>query len=97
MKRSPPPRARSPKNKGLQLFVAGLSFITNEKDLEEKFGKYGRVKECRVVRNPHTGESRGFAFVVMEKEDEVDRAIRHMDGREWSGRRLLVEVAKHPR
>ena len=41
-------------------------------DLERKFGKYGRVKEVRIVRNPATGESRGFGFVGMSEEHEVD-------------------------
>ena len=41
-------------------------------DLEYKFGKYGRVKEVRIVRNPATGESRGFGFVGMSEEHEVD-------------------------
>ncbi len=44
-------------------------------DVEHKFGKYGRVKEVRIVRNPATGESRGFGFVGMSEEHEVD-AVR---------------------
>lgn len=28
--------------------------------------------EARVVRNPATGESRGFGFVAMDHDDEVD-------------------------
>ena len=43
--------------------------------MEHKFGKYGRVKEVRIVRNPATGESRGFGFVGMSEESEVD-AVR---------------------
>ena len=41
-------------------------------DVEHKFSKYGRVKEVRIVRNPATGESRGFGFVGMSEEHEVD-------------------------
>ncbi len=41
-------------------------------ELERKFEKYGRVMEARVVRNPSTGESRGFGFVAMDHDDEVD-------------------------
>ena len=42
-------------------------------DLERKFGKYGKVRDARIVRNPRTGESRGFGFVVMDHDDDVDR------------------------
>lgn len=94
-------------------------------DLEKKFEKYGPVREARIVRNPRSGESRGFGFLIMENDDDVDRvsyhhalhiaftkqyllhpylhalrcsnmqAIRHLDGRDWNGRRLLVERAKN--
>jgi transformer-2 protein len=53
------------------------------------------VTEARIVKNPRTGESRGFGFLIMDSDDSVDRAIRHLDGREWNGRRLLVERAKN--
>ena len=43
------------------------------KDLEKKFEKYGPVKEARIVRNPRSGESRGFGFLIMENDDDVDR------------------------
>ena len=48
-------------------------------DVEHKFSKYGRVKEVRIVRNPATGESRGFGFVGMSEEDEVDAVRRLRD------------------
>lgn len=41
-------------------------------DLEQKFEKFGRVVEVRIVRNPASGESRGFGFVGMSEEHEVD-------------------------
>lgn len=56
--------------------------------------KYGHVKEARVVRNPVTGESRGFGFVIMSSEEEVEDSIYHLNGRDWHGRRLLVERAR---
>lgn len=77
------------------MFVAGFTFITSEKDLEYKFGKYGRVKEVRIVRNPATGESRGFGFVGMSEEHEVDAAIEDLDQREWNGRRLDCQRARN--
>ncbi|KXZ53050.1 hypothetical protein GPECTOR_8g45 [Gonium pectorale] len=92
-----PPAGRTPPRVGTQLFVAGINFITNERDLEQRFSRYGRVKEARVVRHPSSGESRGFAFVVMSGETEAEDAVRDMNGRDWNGRRLLVEIARNPR
>ncbi|MEW5317974.1 MAG: hypothetical protein WDW38_009229 [Sanguina aurantia] len=88
---------RSPPARGTQLFVAGLNFITTEREVETKFARFGRVKEVRIVRHPRSGESRGFGFVVMEQESSCHEAIRELDGRDWQGRRLDVEVSKNPR
>lgn len=41
-------------------------------ELEHKFEEFGKVREARVVRNPATGESRGFGFVALDHDDEVD-------------------------
>lgn len=46
-------------------------------DLEKKFEKYGPVREARIVRNPRSGESRGFGFLIMENDDDVDRVSAH--------------------
>lgn len=41
-------------------------------EVEAKFEKFGAVKEARIVRNPVNGESRGFGFVAMKYEEDVD-------------------------
>ncbi len=40
--------------------------------MESKFDKFGPVREARIVRNPVNGESRGFGFVAMKYEEDVD-------------------------
>lgn len=42
-------------------------------DLEEMFGRYGRIIDIRLNRDRFTGRCKGFAFVCMEKEEDVDR------------------------
>ncbi|CAK0783347.1 hypothetical protein CVIRNUC_006546 [Coccomyxa viridis] len=86
---------RTPPRSGTTLFVAGLNFVTTEREVEAKFEKFGAVKEARIVRNPVNGESRGFGFVAMKYEEDVDSAIRTLDGAEWQGRRLGVERARN--
>lgn len=71
--------------------------MMTERDVVDKFDRYGPVREVRIVRHPATGESRGFGFVAMESVEAADRAVRKLDGTDWNGRRLLVEVAKNPR
>ncbi|KAK9268905.1 hypothetical protein L1049_000670 [Liquidambar formosana] len=79
---------------GKNLFVAGFSFLTTERDLERKFSRYGRVRDVRIVRDKRSGDSRGFGFLSLERDEEADAAIRALDKTEWNGRIVLVEKSK---
>ncbi|MCO5569800.1 hypothetical protein L7F22_023514 [Adiantum nelumboides] len=79
---------------GNHLFVAGFSFATTERDLEKKFGRYGRVSDVRIIRDRRSGDSRGFGFLSLERDEEADAAIEGLDQTEWNGRIVLVEKAK---
>ncbi|KAJ9529914.1 hypothetical protein QJQ45_022323 [Haematococcus lacustris] len=68
------PNRREPPRVGLQMFVAGFNFLSTERDVERRFGRYGNVTEVRIVRDP-TGKSRGFGFVAMDNEEDVREAF----------------------
>uniref|UniRef100_A0A0E0C1Y8 RRM domain-containing protein n=1 Tax=Oryza meridionalis TaxID=40149 RepID=A0A0E0C1Y8_9ORYZ len=94
---SPPANRKTGLGKpGRNLFVAGFSYATTERDLEKKFSKYGRVTSARVVRDKRSGDSRGFGFLSLEKDEDADAAIRACDETEWNGRIILVEKSKAP-
>ncbi|KAK4278899.1 hypothetical protein QN277_016677 [Acacia crassicarpa] len=66
-----------PKAKGdpyCTVFVGRLSRATTEETLRKVMGKYGRVKNLRLVRDIVTGASCGYAFVEYETESEMRRA-----------------------
>lgn len=79
---------------GKNLFVAGFSFVTTERDLEKKFSRYGHVTDVRIIRDRRSGDSRGFGFLSLEHDEDADAAIRGLDQTEWNGRIVLVEKAK---
>ena len=49
------------------------------------------------MRDPFTGDSRGFGFVTFSNESCALKAIEILNGTEVKGRRLTVEVAKRNR
>ena len=56
-----------------------------------------RVKLLNTVFVPYrTGDSRGFGFLSLEKDEDADAAIRACDETEWNGRIILVEKSKAP-
>ncbi|CAH8392187.1 unnamed protein product [Eruca vesicaria subsp. sativa] len=77
----------------VRLFVGGISYSTDEYDLGEAFGRYGRVYSARVVVDRETGRSRGFAFVTFTSNKGATNAMMHLDGQYLHGRRIRVKYA----
>lgn len=77
-----------------KLYVGNLSFDTGEAELQELFAGQGEVLNANVITDRETGRSRGFGFVEMANEESAQNAIQNLDGREFQGRNLKVNMAK---
>lgn len=77
-----------------KLFVGNLSFDTMESDLRALFEPLGSVVSCSLITDKFTNKSRGFAFVEMGSQDEANKAIAELNGKECDGRALTVNEAK---
>jgi cold-inducible RNA-binding protein len=79
---------------GRKLFVGNLSFQTTSADLEALFAEVGTCESASVVTDRESGRSRGFGFVEMASNDEAQKAIAALNGRDIQGRQLNVSEAK---
>ena len=77
-----------------KLFVGNLSFKITENDLQDAFAAYGSVVETNLMMDRMSGRPRGFAFVTMSSEEEAQKAIEALNGKELDGRALTVNVAR---
>ncbi|HET9181685.1 MAG TPA: RNA-binding protein [Candidatus Angelobacter sp.] len=77
-----------------KLYVGNFSFSMTDPELRSMFEPYGVIEEATIVTNPETGRSRGFAFVAMANDDEADKAMAELNGREAGGRALTVNEAR---
>ena len=77
-----------------KLFVGNLSFNTTEGDVLELFKKSGNVSKCELIVDKFTSKSRGFAFVEMGSQEEANKAIAELNGKELDGRALTVNEAR---
>lgn len=77
-----------------KLFVGKLSYDTNDDKLRELFAQYGTVESAQVIKDRDSGMSKGFAFVEMAKAEEAQAAINALDGKEFDGRIIVVNVAR---
>lgn len=76
------------------LFVGNLPFSTGSPELEQLFTPYGSVSRAQVITDRDTGRSRGFGFVEMDNDDEAQQAIEGLDGSDFGGRQIKVNVAR---
>jgi cold-inducible RNA-binding protein len=77
-----------------RLFVGGLPYSITEEELKDMFAKIGAVSSCSLITDKFTNQSKGFAFVEMEKDEDADKAMSSLDGTDVGGRKIVVNVAK---
>ena len=77
-----------------KLFVGNLSYQTTEQHLRELFMQAGSVTSVVVIKEPGTQRSKGFAFVEMGSQSEVQKAISMFNGYTLNERPLTVNVAR---
>ena len=76
------------------LFVGNMSFQTTEVELRSLFEPLGQITRLRIITDRDTGRVRGFAFVEMPNDDEANKAIAALNGKEVGGRALNVNEAR---
>ncbi len=80
---------------GTRLYVGNLPFDVDETQLRTLFQEGGReVSEVKMITDRETGRPRGFAFVEMGSQADVQAAISSLNGREVGGRALTVNEAR---
>ncbi len=77
-----------------RLFVGSLPYEVTSEQLEEMFAAAGTVDSATVITDKFSGRSKGFGFVEMSTDEESDKAISELNGKEISGRAIVVNEAR---
>jgi len=81
-----------------RLFVGNLPRSVTDSVLSEFVTNAGfQVASATVIRDKMTGESRGFGFVELADEEDMQRAIQGLNGQTLEGRPLTVNEARPQR
>eukprot|EP00164_Ancoracysta_twista_P011949 GFYU01018612.1.p1 GENE.GFYU01018612.1~~GFYU01018612.1.p1 ORF type:complete len:319 (-),score=74.15 GFYU01018612.1:344-1300(-) len=79
---------------GANLFIGNLDSEVDEKMLYDTFSAFGAILGTpKVMRDPETGESRGFGFVSYNSFEAADAAIETMNSQFLYNRSLNVTYA----
>ena len=77
-----------------KLYVGNLHFSISEDKLKEMFAEAGNVVAVTIIKDRDSGRSKGFAFIEMSNQVEVEEAVRRYNEFEISGRSLKVSIAR---
>jgi cold-inducible RNA-binding protein len=78
----------------MKLYIGGLAYSVTEQELEALFAEYGSVASSAVIKDRDSGQSKGFGFVEMSDDAEAKAAMEALNGKEVSGRSLVVNEAR---
>lgn len=74
-----------------KLYAGNLGFSVTNEDLKDLFSNYGEVKEIKLI------EGKGFGFVEMSNQTEAESAKKALNGTDFKGRKLKVDIAQPPK
>ena len=78
----------------MRIYVGSLSNEATEEDLRLAFEPFGQVESAAIIKDKHSGQSKGFGFVEMASKAEGQSAIDGLNGKELKGKALSVNEAR---
>ncbi len=77
-----------------RLFVGNLPYSVDDNSLATLFGEVGTVASATVIIDRMSGRAKGFGFVEMSTDEESDKAVAELNGKEMDGRKIIVNEAR---
>ncbi|XP_068057639.1 nucleolar protein 8 [Anomalospiza imberbis] len=80
-----------------RLYVGGLGHTISKAELEEKFGKFGRVLEAEIItrKDDQGNPTKTFAYVSVNISDaDLRKCMSVLNKTKWKGGTLQIELAK---
>lgn len=76
-----------------KIYVGNLPYTVSAEDLQQLFSNCGTVVNVHIPTEKETGRPRGFAFVELSSQEEVEDAISDYNDTVLGGRNLKVTQA----
>ena len=76
------------------IYVGNLSFGATEDAVRSLFETHGSVQRVNICTDRDSGQPRGFGFVEMTNDNEGEKAIAALNGKDVEGRTLTVNETR---
>ncbi|XP_057429264.1 28 kDa ribonucleoprotein, chloroplastic [Lotus japonicus] len=80
-----------------KLYFGNLPYSVDSAQLAGLIEEYGSAELIEVLYDRDSGKSRGFAFVTMSCVEDCNTVIENLDGKEFLGRTLRVNLSDKPK
>ncbi|KAG0454216.1 hypothetical protein HPP92_025520 [Vanilla planifolia] len=77
-----------------KLFVGNIAWSVTSEALKQVFQDYGNLVSARVIFNGETGKSRGYGFICYSNREEMEAAMKALNGVVLEGRPIRVCLAE---
>jgi RNA recognition motif-containing protein len=78
----------------MDIYVGNLPYSATEEDVSGLFAAYGPVERVKIITDRETGRSKGFAFVTLGDQAQLNAAIEALNGYDYQGRALRVNASE---
>ena len=78
----------------MDIYVGNLPYSATEDDVTGLFNEYGPVERVKIITDRDTGRSKGFAFVTLGDQAQLNAAIEALNGFDYQGRALRVNASE---
>jgi RNA recognition motif-containing protein len=77
-----------------KIFVGNFPYNMTESELRSMFEPFGTVESVTVATERDTGRVRGFGFIEMPNDEEAEKAIAALNGKDAGGHTVNVSEAR---
>ncbi|MES2922713.1 MAG: RNA-binding protein [Verrucomicrobiota bacterium] len=78
----------------MDIYVGNLPYTATEEDVSGLFAAYGPVERVKIITDRETGRSKGFAFVTLGDQSQLNASIEALNGYDYQGRALRVNASE---
>ena len=78
----------------MDIYVGNLPYTATEEDVSGLFAAYGPVERVKIINDRETGRSKGFAFVTLGDQSQLNASIEALNGYDYQGRALRVNASE---
>lgn len=74
------------------IYVGHLQFNTKQEELEKLFAEFGEITKIHLPTERDSDRELGYALIEFKEEKAASTAIEKMNGFEFNGRQLKVNI-----